>query len=659
MLRFSLRTKLIFSFSLVIAIGVFLSVIVAITLIGNTIIKQAQDKVRLDLNSAREVYQKETERVGCIIHTSSSRFCIKDAVLEKDRERLTELLQEIKEDNKPLDILSITDEKGNVLARANNPEKYGDKTDNDLVNIALSEKKQVTSTLIIPKEELEKEGHKLAEQARIDLVPTPKARPRVEKEETAGMMISAAAPVFDYDGNLIGALYDGELLNRNYGMVDKVKEIVYKGEKYKGKDIGTATIFQGDLRISTNVRKVDGTRAIGTRVSQEVYDQVIEKGEPWVGRAFVVNAWYRTAYEPIRNIEGKIIGMLYVGMLEAPYIDLRKRVIFIFLGIAFFTVILLSVIAYFTANNITKPIKELVFATRKIADGDLSFRVQIKSQDEIGVLADSFNKMTESLVKAEGKLKQWGKTLELKVKERTKELEAAQKQLLQSEKLASLGKMAAGVAHEINNPLTAILTFSKLLLGDLDKNDPRCEDLQTIVDETLRCRDIVRGLLDFSRETKSKKQWTDINSVIEETLFLLQHQAIFHDIKIEKNLADSLPRINLDRSQIKQVFMNMFLNAAEAMAEKGILTVTTLSKDKSVIVKIKDTGCGIPEKNISKLFDPFFSTKKVGKGTGLGLSVSYGIVKAHNGSIDVESKVGEGTEFTIKFPIQPLGFEEK
>ena len=301
----------------------------------------------------------------------------------------------------------------------------------------------------------------------------------------------------------------------------------------------------------------------------------------------------------------------------------------------------------------------MVFATRKIADGDLSFRVQIKSQDEIGVLADSFNKMTESLVKAEGKLKQWGKTLELKVKERTKELEAAQKQLLQSEKLASLGKMAAGVAHEINNPLTAILTFSKLLLGDLDKNDPRCEDLQTIVDETLRCRDIVRGLLDFSRETKSKKQWTDINSVIEETLFLLQHQAIFHDIKIEKNLADSLPRINLDRSQIKQVFMNMFLNAAEAMAEKGILTVTTLSKDKSVIVKIKDTGCGIPEKNISKLFDPFFSTKKVGKGTGLGLSVSYGIVKAHNGSIDVESKVGEGTEFTIKFPIQPLGFEEK
>ncbi|MCK4584609.1 cache domain-containing protein, partial [candidate division WOR-3 bacterium] len=357
----------------------------------------------------------------------------------------------------------------------------------------------------------------------------------------SGMMIISAAPVIGYDENLIGVLYGGKLLNRNYEMVDKVKDIVYRGEQYKGRDIGTATIFQGDLRISTNVRNADGTRAIGTRVSEEVFDQVIGKGIPWIGRAFVVNAWYRTAYEPIRDIERKIIGMLYVGMLEAPYVDLRNRVVFIFLGIALFGVILLSIIAYYTTNSITRPIKELVFATSKVTNGDLSSRVEINSHDEIGELADSFNKMTTSLSKYEKELKGWAETLEIKVKERTEELESTQKQLIQSEKLASLGKMAAGVAHEINNPLTAVLTFSKLLLDDLDKDDPQQEDLQTIVDETLRCRDIVRSLLDFSRETTSKKIPENINNIIENTLFLIEHQATFHDIKIDKKLSSGLP----------------------------------------------------------------------------------------------------------------------
>lgn len=659
MLRFSLRTKLILSFSLVIVIGVFLSVIIGISLIGNTIIRQAQDKVRLDLNSAREVYQKESESIKCLIRLTARRFFIKDAILKNDTEKIREELQRIRK-SESLDILTLTDEKGYVKVRARNPAVRGDRLNDGIINLVLLNKQPGVSTRIFPQEELEKEGTDLAEQARIKLVPTPKAKPREGKVEVSGMMIISAAPVIGYDENLIGVLYGGKLLNRNYEMVDKVKDIVYRGEQYKGRDIGTATIFQGDLRISTNVRNADGTRAIGTRVSEEVFDQVIGKGIPWIGRAFVVNAWYRTAYEPIRDIEGKIIGMLYVGMLEAPYVDLRNRVVFIFLGIALFGVILLSIIAYYTTNSITRPIKELVFATSKVTDGDLSSRVEINSHDEIGELADSFNKMTTSLSKYEKELKGWAETLEIKVKERTEELESTQKQLIQSEKLASLGKMAAGVAHEINNPLTAVLTFSKLLLDDLDKDDPQQEDLQTIVDETLRCRDIVRSLLDFSRETKSKKIPENINNIIENTLFLIEHQATFHDIKIDKKLSSGLPKIPLDASQIKQVFMNMFLNAAEAMSGRGTLTITSSYDDnKFLVINIKDTGCGIPKKDINKLFDPFFTTKKVGKGTGLGLAVTYGIIKSHQGLIEVKSTVGEGTEFIIKFPVKPLKFEER
>ncbi|MDI6793054.1 MAG: cache domain-containing protein [bacterium] len=550
----SLKTKLILSFSIVIMVGVFLSVIIGIRLIGNTVIKQAQDKVRLDLNSAREVYRTERENIKNSVRLTTIRFFIKEAVLKNDRERLKEVLQKIKEDE-DLDILTLTDKKGHVLLRANNPAIYGDQINDEIVNWALLKKEVVVSTQIISEKELEKEGQDLAEQARIELISTLRARPTAAAEETSGMMIKAAAPVIGYNGDLIGVLYGGKLLNRNYEIVDKVKDIVYRGEKYKGEDIGTATIFQKDLRISTNVRTAAGTRAIGTQVSQEVYDQVTGKGLAWIGRAFVVNAWYITAYEPIKNIEGKIIGMLYVGMLEAPYLDLKRNVVFTFSGIAFFGVILLSIIAFFTTTNITKPIKELVSATSKVAGGDMSYRVRIRSHDEIGELADSFNRMTAELQKATGNYLILTRTLEEKVKEKTKELEETHKHLIRTEKLTSLGKMAAGVAHEINNPLTGVLTFSKLLLDDLDKDDPKREDLRTIVEETLRCRDIVRSLLDFSRETKSEKKLEDINNIIEDTLFLITRQAAFQDIEIVKNPDEALPQIPLDAGQIKQVFI--------------------------------------------------------------------------------------------------------
>jgi len=357
----------------------------------------------------------------------------------------------------------------------------------------------------------------------------------------------------------------------------------------------------------------------------------------------------------------KVLGVIDIAVsltgINKDLVKVRNRMVLIFVVTIF---LLLSLIVLLINKFVNLPVKRLLDGTKKIAEGDMEYKIPVSSNDEIGVLTESFNRMTESLAKAENKLKEWGKTLEVKVEERTKELETAQKQLLQSEKLASLGKMAAGVAHEINNPLTAVLTFSKLLLDDLDKNDPRCEDLQTIVDETLRCRDIVRGLLDFSRETKSMKKSADINLIIENTLFLIEHQAVFQDIEVVKNLSDNLPQISIDASQIKQVFMNMFLNAAEAMSGRGTLNITTTSdEDKFIVIKIKDTGCGISEKNIIKLFDPFFSTKKVGEGTGLGLSVTYGIIKAHNGSIDVKSKVGKGTDFIVRLPIQPLRFEEK
>jgi two-component system NtrC family sensor kinase len=651
--KFPLRAKLIVSLAVVIILGVFLSTIIGIRLIGTTIIKQALDKVRLDLNSAREVYNEESESIKTRVRLTANRFFIKDAIVNRDFSPLLAEMQKIRADE-ALDVLTLTDAEGRILLRARNPAAGGDKPEDEVISWALRTKEAVVATELIGQVDLAKEGLGLAEKAEIDLVATPKAAYSGRARESRGMMLKAAAPVFDYDGTLAGVLYGGRLLNRNYEIVDKVKDIVYKGERYKGTDIGTATIFLDGARISTNVMTADGSRAIGTVVSQEVYDQVIGRGVPWLGRAFVVNDWYMTAYEPIKNINGKIIGMLYVGMLEAPYVDLRNRVIYTFLGIALINVLLLSVIAYFTTSLISKPIKELLVATKKIASGDLAHRVNIESRDEIGDLAESFNQMTIALQFANENYLSCTRTLEKKVEQKSQELENAQDQLIQSEKLTALGKLAAGIAHEINNPLTSILLNSHMVAERIDNDKDLKESLQLIIDETARCASIVTGLLEFARQTPPEKKESEINDVLERILRLFESQMILNNIKVKKNLERDLPMLLVDVNKMKQVFTNIILNSMESMTGGGELSITThISGNKWVAILFRDTGHGISKENLRKIFDPFFTTKGT-KGTGLGLAVTYGIIQQHHGEIDIESEEGKGTVVTIRLPVNEV-----
>jgi two-component system NtrC family sensor kinase len=551
-----------------------------------------------------------------------------------------------------LDILTLLDTSGKVFYRTRNPvEAGGRETLSGLVASVFDKKAPRSAVVIVSEQELAKESPELARQAGMDITPTRMAGPLEKARETNGMMLMAAAPVTTAAGRFVGVLYGGILINRNYDLVDRIRSIVFKEESYAGKEVGTVTVFQNDVRVSTNVKNADGTRAITTRASAEVVEEVLHRGATRRGKAFVVNDWYIAAYAPIRDLENRTIGMLYVGTLERPYRDSLWRTLLIFLGITLMGMILGSFVAIRVAQRISKPIQSMAVAARRVAEGDYSQKVEASSDDETGHLAECFNRMTSELALATQELRQWAESLETKVEERTAQVKAMQGQLIQAEKLAAIGKLAAGVAHEINNPLTGILTNSSLMLQDLPPDDPRRDDLQTIVDETLRCRKIVKGLLDFARQTRPLKQAVNLNQVVEDALNLVKNQAAFRSIVFSTELQPDLPSVMADKDQMRQVVLNIVMNAAEAVPNGGEIKVVSQvdTSSRHVCLNIADTGPGIPEEIRSRLFEPFFTTKATG--TGLGLAIAYGIMERHKGTIAVTSRMGRGTMISLRLPI--------
>lgn len=322
-------------------------------------------------------------------------------------------------------------------------------------------------------------------------------------------------------------------------------------------------------------------------------------------------------------------------------------------------------VSFFVHRLVYVPLRDLETGARRLSSGNLEQQIPVRSGDEFGELAASFNAMTAALRNSQLELREWGRTLEEKVEKRTQELRIAEAEAVRGEKLASVGLLAAGIAHELNNPLTGVLTFSHLLRKKMPDGSPDAEDLDLVIRETKRCAAIIRRLLDFAREKTPEKKFADLNQIIEDTVRIIERPAHLHDIGITLDLDRSLPQAWVDADLIKQVIMNVLVNAQHAIEEKGSITIRSRLFPEArsaepgaepapmAEISIIDTGCGIPEKNLRRIFDPFFTSKEVGKGTGLGLSVSHGIVRAHGGTIEVESRVGEGSTFRIYLPLKP------
>lgn len=632
---------------------------VGMHLINKNTIAEVHRKIEHNIKTAQLIYEQSLERlshqVGLIaLCLEKSGFSVTDSTGHAWKQCVPGFSGD---DGVPLDMMVVTDASRRMIYAAWNPMNDDSFVlDDSIVRACIKEGRAVAGTILMPIEQVITENPNLADRVKIRLIETPQSAAIEGHYLAEAMVLRAAVPFHDEDGRISGAVVGSRLINKDNRIVDRIVETVYENERYRGLNLGYATIFQGGVRVSTNVMSHDGVRAIGTIVSDEVYTTVLKEGKQWTGRAFVVNDWYISSYVPIISFEKKVVGMLYTGILEAKYRNMKRSSMLILFSVTSVGAAVAFLLSWMLGRTIIKRIRLLKEATDAIAAGNLDYKVQTGNISGLGILDEAFNNMTASL------------------KDRDERLKKVFQQMAKTERLAALGQIAAGVAHEINNPLGGIVLYSNLILEDLpEENKRERENVEKIIYQANRCRQIVQNLLDFSRSPSGEMMPVQMNNVIHTALGLVKDQYMFLGIDIKTDLADNLPEVMGDQSRLEQVFLNLFINAADAMGGKGTLTITTkllqryashdqsvegmetekiclLTSTNTVKITITDTGRGIDEAYLPHIFEPFFSTKEPGRGTGLGLSITYGIIKKHEGFIDVESTPGVGTTVTIYLP---------
>ncbi|WP_373943324.1 cache domain-containing protein [Vibrio chagasii] len=489
--------------------------------------------------------------------------------------------------------------------------------------------------------------------------------------ETRGLVSRTVVSIRDEQGHVIGFLDGGILLNNSTQLVDQISNLIYPQRDGFNRHVGTVTVFLDDLRVSTNVplssENSEG-RAIGTRVSHEVHSKVLNEGKEWLDRAYVYDAWYITAYQPIHDQSGKVIGMLYTGYLIWPLIETYLTN----LGeISIIIVLLLlasGLIVHRGARDLFDPIERIhkVVKLVQLGKDKRIGTLGLDDQHELTLLAKQFDKMLDLLHERNQEIQQAALELECKVhsrtaslKEKTEELELhikllnqARDKLVVNEKLAALGELTAGIAHEINNPTAVILGNVELMKFELGDEVSRVEEeVHAIMEQIDRIRNITRSLLQYSRHggVQDEITWQHINPIVDESITLVKTGAKKRDMVYVSNL-NAKTSVEVNRNQLLQILVNLQMNAIHAMDGQGTLTIS--SEDwvengvsHGAIVHVEDEGCGIKEEQLKRIFSPFYTTKR--DGTGLGLSVSQSILSQIGGEIRVESEVGKGSRFSI------------
>ena len=493
----------------------------------------------------------------------------------------------------------------------------------------------------------------------VPLVSTRNAAPTERVREERAMVLLSTRSVRAPDGQLLGHVRAGVLLNRNLPFIDHINEIVYPEGSLPFGSRGTATLFLDDVRISTNVRlfgPAKDERAIGTRVSQSVRDAVLDRGQTWLDRAFVVDEWYVSAYQPLSDSAGKRVGMLYVGYLEAPF-TLLKYAALAAIGVVFFAVMIVAaVVSLRWARTIFRPVERMEATMQCVEGGELDARVgPVDSEDEIGRLAQHLDRLLDVIDEKTRALQSWNAELDAKVVERTRELETAQGQLLRSEKLAAVGQLTASIAHEINNPIAVIQGNLDLVRTQLP---PEAEltvrdELRLIDTQVERMRLIVTQLLQFARPAEYAGYITPVDTqrVVQDCLVLVGHLLSRTRIEVQRHFgANRHPAMNAN--ELQQVLVNLMVNAIHAMPEGGRLDLDTADVGDDVVeITVADTGPGLDAELMDQLFQPFVTRKK--DGTGLGLWISRTLVQRYGGDLRAANRARGGAAFTVRLRLEP------
>jgi len=645
-MRIPVYQRVFLNFVLVIVLFGVMVAILSASLISRNTLNEAQRRVSLDLRAAWSIIQAEVDSLRLFAEVLTGGRRVANAYADPRSSAYRAALEAVRR-KCGFDFLSLTDNQGQVIVRTLEPYRTGDYLSNDPMIRQALQGKTLSGFVLLGSQRLHSEGGDLEERAFMVFKPTAKAKPRAKTSESSGMALMTCAPVRNEEGTVIGTLYAGVLLNRNHALTDKIRSIVFEDRTYDGRDLGTVTIFQWDARIATNVMTADGNRAIGTRVSGDVYDKVLENDRNWYDRAFVVNDWYISAYDPIHDIEGKRIGILYVGVLARKYDDIKRSLWKLYGAVSIGVVLFVLAVGLIFSRRLTGSLSRLADAAVRIAGGDLDSTVpEPTTDDEVRDLTRSFNAMASSLRDRDERLRK-----------ANTELESANTSLQRIN--ANYLDMLGFVSHELKNALGVIYTSAHALdtgiTGPLTENQGALvKNISKSIDRAVR---MTRNYLDLARIEKGElivqPKAIDlvgdvVNPVIDELAGAIEEK----DMKLKNELPPSLPYSG-DPDLLQIVYKNLIHNALKYGMENGTIRLLFSEEEATYRFEVWNRGNGLSRDEIARLFQRFVRLGADVKGfrsTGLGLFITKEIIEKHGGTIRAESQPGEWINFIFTLP---------
>ena len=605
---------------------IILAVITVISL-ENISINEAHERIINNLNIVQSVYNNIKEDLKYVVRDENRRIF---TLLENgETGLLRDQLKKYVQKNK-MGFFTVTDAQGKIIISVTNPKAEGGDSSNDNYVQKAKEGETLVSTEVLTGKQLQTLG--ISEQAKIPA-----------NKNAQGLVIRAALPVINREEKIVGTMSAGYLLNNNKIILEEIKRATGL----------ISSIFLEDLRISSNIPSKKGEYAVGSRLDSEEAKKIIREGYRYVGRMSILGKWYISGYLPIHNSNNNVIASIGISIPETYVFALRDNLIKIFTFAVLLSIILALIFGLSRGGSIVKSVEQLRQGTEAVTRGDYLHKIHIHSKDEIEELANFFNKMIQELKIARKQVEEYSKGLEDKVEEKTSQLESAHKKLIEYEKMAAMGRMATTLGHELRNIFAGIRTVTYILKSKIVEACPDLLDpVKDLEYEVNYGNDILDNVLRFSLPKKLILADADINLIIEEVISSLNLEEVFKNIELTRHLDPDLPKIKADSVQMREVVLNIIINAVQAMPEGGKLSIGSAKEGEFLKLEISDTGKGIAKKVLDNLFVPFFTTKR--KGLGLGLFISNEIVKAHRGKIEVDTQLDKGTTFKISLPLKNI-----